>query len=334
MSSPEQAICGQIQAKGHILLVTHFNPDGDALGSQLGLADILEGMGKQVLCYLEEPVSPMYRFLPGCSRVQTDIDRVLEFVTGAGDDFLMICLDCGEPRRLGRTSDTLSSFHPMVVIDHHRGNSGFGEASWIEPHRSSTGEMIYDLAGMLGAEISVRAAECLYTAIMTDTGSFRYESTSPHTFAVAGDLVDKGVRPERIASLMYDNYTLGRLRLMQEILATLEMHARDRIAVIRVTQKMLERTFTTMEDTEHCVDLPRAVTSVRVAVFLKEIAPQHISVSLRAKGACDVSVIARQFGGGGHRNASGYRVKGQGMDEALATLLEILKPAVTKKSDR
>jgi len=325
MKSPDPTIVAAVQAKGHVLLATHSNPDGDALGSLLGLADILEGMGKQVVRYLEEPVTPLYRFLPGCGHIQTDMVKIREFVTTAGEDLLTICLDCGDQQRLGVNNPELVSFGPLLVIDHHRGNTGFGELAWIETHRSSTGEMVFDLATALGAEISTRAAECLYAAITTDTGSFRYESTSAHTFAVAGQLVDRGVRPELISNHLYDNYTLGRLRLMEEVLATLEMHERDRIALIRVTQKMLERTFTTMEDTENFINFPRAVRSVRVAVFLKEVSPEVISVSLRAKGQCDVALVAAEFGGGGHRNAAGYRLKGQTMDAVRDSLLPLLR---------
>jgi len=328
MSSPEQTVLAAVRDKGHILLATHFNPDGDALGSLLGLAEILEGLGKRVFRYLEEPVPHLYRFLPGCGQVQSEMARVREFAAQAQDDLLAVCLDCGDAGRLGRHSAELTGFRPLLVIDHHKGNSGFGDTAWIEPHRSSTAEMVYDLAVALGADISGKAAECLYAAINTDTGSFRYESTSSHTFAVAGELVRRGVRPELVASNLYDNYTLGRLRLMQEVLATLEMHERDRIAVIRVSQKMLERTFTTLEDTEYFINLPRAVSSVRVAVFLKEVEPYHISVSLRAKGKCDVSLIAARFGGGGHRNASGFRVKGQSMETVRDALLPLLRQEV------
>lgn len=328
MSSPEECIRHAILEKGHILLATHYNPDGDALGSLLGLGDILDGMGKRVMRYLEEPVSSLYRFLPGCGQVQTDIAQVREFAAQAGDDLLVLCLDCGDVHRLGRHHEELVGLRPLMVIDHHRGNEGFGDGVWIEPHRSSTGEMIYDLAVALNATISPRAAECLYAAINTDTGSFRYESTSSHTFAVAGALVHRGVRPEVIANHLYDNYTLGRLRLMQEVLATLEMHERDRIAVIRVTSKMLERTFTTMADTEYFINFPRAVATVRVAVFLKEIEAEHISVSLRAKGLCDVAQIAARFGGGGHRNAGGCRFKGQSLDSVRDLLVDVLRPEV------
>jgi phosphoesterase RecJ-like protein len=328
MKSPDQSVLTAVQDKGHFLLVTHYNPDGDALGSLLGLAEILEGMGKRVFRYLEEPVSQLYRFLPGCGQIQTDMNKVREFVAAAGKDFATLCLDCGDAKRLGRNSSELMTFKPVLVIDHHKGNNGFGDGVWIESHRSSTGEMIFDLAEALRAEVSPKAAECLYAAITTDTGSFCYESTSSHTFAVASELVRRGVRPEHISNNLYDNYTLGRLRLMQEVLATLEMHEKDRIAVIRVTQAMLERTFTTMEDTEYFINFPRAVRSVRVAVLLKETSEDVVSVSLRAKGQCDVSLVAARFGGGGHRNASGCRIKGQTLDAVRDALLPLLQQEI------
>ncbi len=325
MNSPNQAIMQMVRERGHILLLTHFNPDADALGSLLGLAEILEGMGKQVFRYLEEAAPVMYRFLPGCAQVQTDMERVREFVVSAGEDILAICLDCGDEGRLGRCSEELMTIRPLVVIDHHKGNTGFGEAAWIEPQRSSTGEMLYDLTQALGAEISRKAAECLYAAINADTGSFKYDCTSSHTHHVAGELIRLGVQPATVASNLYDNFSLGRVRLMQEVLATLEMHERERIAIIRVSQNMLERTFTTMEDTEHFINFPRAIRSVRVAVFLKELAHDFVSVSLRAKGLCDVSLIAARYGGGGHRNASGFRLRGKSLDQVRDDLVAALR---------
>ena len=328
MNRPDEGVLALVRDRSHCLLMTHCNPDGDALGSLLGLAEVLESLGKRVFSYLEEPVAPMYRFLPGAGRTQTDMARVREFVDQAGDGLVSVCLDCGDEKRLGRESRELMSFRPLVVIDHHQGNAGFGDGHWIEPHRSSTGEMIVDLAAALDADLTPRAAECLFAAISADTGSFRYDSTSTHTFQVAAELVRCGARPANVAGNLFDNYSLGRVRLMQEVLATLEMHERDRIAVIRVTRNMLERTFTTMEDTEQFINFPRAIRSVRVAVFLKEVAEDLVSVSLRAKGQCDVSLVAARFGGGGHRNASGFRVRGVRLDTLRDELLPMLAEAM------
>ncbi|HEB49820.1 MAG TPA: bifunctional oligoribonuclease/PAP phosphatase NrnA [Desulfobulbus sp.] len=324
MSRVPDDLLAAVRSRGCVVLATHVNPDGDALGSQLGLADILAGMGKDVLCYLEEPVPHLYRFLPGSDRVVTDLQQVERFAEKAADDILCISLDCGDLQRLGGSGRRLGAIHPFAVIDHHRGNNGFGDLAWIEPDRSSTGEMIYDLAVELDRPISSDCATCLYTAIVTDTGSFRYESTSSHTFAVAGELVALGVRPDAMAERLFDNYSVGRLQLLQRVLATLEMYDDNRIAVIRVTGEMLRQTGSTMEDTENFINLPRAVNTVEVAVFLKDKGGT-VAVSMRAKGRCDVSRVAARFGGGGHRNASGFRVAGCSLDGVRDMLIPVLE---------
>jgi phosphoesterase RecJ-like protein len=319
-----------ISATGNFVLATHVRPDGDALGSLFGFADILQGMGKRVLCYADEPVSGLYGFLPHCDQVETDIDQVLRFVSECGDDVMSICLDCGDLARLGKSGPVLKNIHPFLVIDHHQGNSGFGDISWIEPHRSSTGEMIYDLAVELGATLSKDAADCLYTAIVTDTGSFQYDSTSDHTFAVAGNLVACGVQPAVISRYLYDTASFGRLQLMQRVLSTLKSYFDDQLALIQVSRDMLVETGTTLEDCEGFINLPRSVAGVRVAVFLKENVgeQQSISVSLRAKGDCDVAVVAAELGGGGHRNAAGFRMENRSMKQVQDKLLPMFEQAL------
>jgi phosphoesterase RecJ-like protein len=319
-----------ISATGNFVLATHVRPDGDALGSLLGFADILQGMGKRVVCYAEEPVSDLYGFLPHCDQVETDFDRVLSFVHDCGDDVMSICLDCGDFARLGKSGPALKNIHPFLVIDHHQGNSGFGDIDWIEPHRSSTGEMLYDLAMELGGKISKDAADCLYTAIVTDTGSFQYDSTTDHTFAVAGNLVACGVQPAVISQSLYDTASFGRLQLMQRVLATLKSYFDDQLAVIQVSREMLSVTGTTLEDSEGFINLPRSVAGVRVAVFLKETSGEQksVSVSLRAKGDCDVAVVAAELGGGGHRNAAGFRMENQSLQQVQDKLLPMLEQAL------
>lgn len=327
MGIPEQ-VKAAIQQADNLVLATHVNPDGDAIGSLLGMMHIAQGMGKKVFAYLEEPVSPLYRFLSGCAHIQTELDALADFVDQAEDNILGIALDCGDRKRLGKNGPRLLQIKPFLVIDHHQGNNGFGDITWVEPDRSSTGEMVHDLAQSLGQEISVDAAECLYAAIATDTGSFKYESTTAHTMQVVRDLIVCGVQPAVICSNLYDNYTLGRLQLLQEVLAGLEMYNKDRIAVIRVTCNMLERTFTTMEDTETFINLPRSVSSVRVAVFIKEADKHSVSVSMRAKGKCDVSKVAAKLGGGGHKNASGFRCHNKSIDEVRDLLIPLLQQAM------
>lgn len=321
VAQPDQDIVRIVREKGRFVLCTHYNPDGDALGSLLALADILERMGKEVLCFLETAIPSAYRFLPGSGRVLTEIGAVQDYMRIAGADGALIALDCGDAKRLGKYGVELLGCHPCLVIDHHHGNPGFGDYNWLSPTSAATGEMVFDLTRALGATVSPEAAECLYVAISTDTGSFHYAGTSSHTFEVAAELVRCGADPAALANQLYNDSSLGRLRLLREVLATLEMYEKDRIAIIRVSKAMRDRTFTTMEDTEYFINFPRAIHSVRVAVFLKEIEPGHVSVSLRAKGRCDVSCIAAEFGGGGHKNASGCTVRNAGMDEVRDVLL-------------
>lgn len=311
-----------------IVLVTHIKPDGDALGSMFALADILRSLKKKVCCFLEEAVPHLFLFLPGSERTEISFAAVQDFVNIPGENVAVIALDCGDTKRLGKFGPRLRDIHPFLLIDHHTGNSGFGDFSWVEPYRSSTGEMVYDLAQSLGATFSLASATCLYTAIATDTGSFRYESTSSHTHRIAAHLVDIGARPGDINEKIYDSYSFGRLQLMQQVLTTLKLFADDRIAIMHVSREMLAQTGTTLEDTENFINLPRAIETVQVAVFLKE-GDSAISVSLRSRGHCDVSLIAARFGGGGHARASGFRRNSVNMDE----MRELLLPELIRRLD-
>lgn len=325
MKSLSEGLLDTIRRTGNIVLATHINPDGDALGSLLGMADILTGMGKKVFRYLEEPVSHLYQFLPDSHLLRTDLEALAGFVREAGADVLCIALDCGDRKRLGKNADELLRIRPFLVIDHHKGNDGFGDLAWIDPRRSSTGEMVFDLVTALQQKVSAKAADCLFAAIVTDTGAFRYESTSAHTFDVARQLVEAGVKPDQVSRNLYDNFSVARLQLLQMVLATLEVHCGGRVAVIIVTREILERTGCTLEDTENFINLPRSVTSVEVAVFLKEVGTDRVSVSMRAKDTCDVAEVAAQFGGGGHRNAAGFKTASTTLDEVRARLLPVLQ---------
>ncbi len=325
MTKVPESLLHIIQRTGNIVLATHINPDGDAIGSLLGLANILEKMGKRVYRFSQEPLPAHYMFLPDTGKFQWEFNDLDDFTRSSGNDILLITLDCGDKKRLGEAHSELLKIKPVMVIDHHQGNSGFGDYAWIEPHRSSTGEMIFDLARDLQQQLSMKAANCLYAAIITDTGSFRYESTNAHTFSVVKELVSLGVRPHEIAENLYDNYTVGRLQLMQLVLSTLEIHGNGQIAVIRVTREMFDKTSTTMVETENFINLPRSIQAVEVAVFLKEASGGMVSASLRAKGGCDLSNVASVFGGGGHRNAAGFRQSEMSVDEVKKRLLPVLK---------
>ena len=302
----------------HVLIASHVFPDGDALGSQLALGDILESLGKKVYYYSEEFVSAMYEFMPGSEKLRNDLSDIAPFAAA-------VAVDCGDRFRLGHKMDYLLQIQPFIAIDHHAGHRDFGDIRWVEADRSSTAEMIYDLALALDADISYNAAYCLYTAIVSDSGGFKYESTTAYTFQVASNLIDRGVVPSEVAGKLYDNYSVHRLRLLEKVLGSLELYVQGQVAVIAATNDMFVASGAKPEDTEEFINLPRALRSVKVAVFFKETPEGHIKASLRAKGECDVSQVAAKFGGGGHRNAAGYRVTDKTMAAVRDELVQELR---------
>lgn len=322
MSHPPEEILQILRKAKRVLITTHVFPDGDALGSQLALGFALEAGGKEVYFYSEEPVTYILDFLPGSDRLITELP---------GDDQTFDCavsLDCGDMRRLGAGAEQLLRHKPFIAIDHHVGHQPFADVSWVDEHRSSTGEMIYDLLRKLDCEISYETAYCLYTAILTDTGSFKYESTTAHTLRVAADLLDYGVKPAEICGHIFDNYTKNRLQLLQSVLGSLSLYAEDSIAFISVTQELLTHTGTIPADTELFINFPRSLRTVKVAVLLKETADKLVGASMRAKGEVDVAEVARSFGGGGHCNAAGFKVADTSLPDLKEQLLAKLLPLV------
>ncbi len=322
---PEE-ILRTVREGRRFLLLTHVFPDGDALGSMFGMAEILRAAGKEVLCFTEEPVSHLFDFLPDCRNVVHDLDQVNEFMAGQDQPVVTLSMDCGESARLGTYETTFLKHQPFLVLDHHKSHKPHGDYRWVEPNRSSTGEMVYELALALNYQVPLNAAFDLYVAISTDTGSFRYECTGARTLQIASELLTLGVKPDEVSSLVYDNYTRERLKLMEMVLSTLELHQNEQIATIYTTRKMFEESGAMYQDVEGFVDFPRALKCVKVVVFVKETQTgDMVSVSLRAKGECDVAEIAKQFDGGGHRNAAGFRCKGKNIDQVRADVLDALR---------
>lgn len=302
MILPPNEIISALQGAESVLVAAHIYPDGDALGSQLALGECLESLGKRVFLYSEEPVSHLYDFMPGCGKLR----HALPDMTGFD---CVVSVDCADRQRLGSAADHLLTAKQLIMIDHHAGHTLFGDLHWVDPSRASTGEMVYDLVVELGAKISPESAYCLYTALVSDTGSFVYSSTTADTFRVAGELVGLGVKPSDVAGKLFDNFTVNRLELLKLVLDSLEIHSAGRIAMITVTGEMFGQTGTIPADAESFINYPRSLASVRVAAFIKEPRQGIVSVSLRSKGSdCDVAALAAEFGGGGHRNAAGFKL--------------------------
>ncbi len=310
-----------LREAGNVLIATHVFPDADALGAQLALGNILRSMGKGVYLYSEEPAHYILEFLPGSDKLSIGLPELDQFDCG-------VALDCGDDMRLGKVKDYLLNIHPFVVIDHHTGHKNFGDIRWVDAGKSSTGEMVYELAQAMGANIDYDAAYCLYSAIVSDTGSFKYASTSADTLRIAGDLLARGVKPAEISGKIFDNFTRNRLQLLQEVLTTLTLYDDEQLAVITVTKELYEKTGTTAADTELFINYPRSLETVKVAAFIKE-SKEHIGVSLRSKEQYDVAQVARIFDGGGHRNAAGFKLRDKNIAEVQQELLAELHVLLT-----
>ena len=305
-----------IEGNGKFFLATHLNPDGDAIGSAVGLGLALRSMGKQVTVYDRDGVPGICRFLPGADMV---IDKVKEEdISGA----ILILLDCNDLERAGLEGFT---FERSIVIDHHQTESPFGDIRWVEPREPATGSMIFRLLEALGQKITPDIATNLYSAIAIDTGVFRYANTTAHVLEMAAYLVRAGADPADITERLYNSWSTDRYRLLSLALASLDMHGP--IAMSIITLGMFQETGTTGEDTETFVNYPLVMEPVKISVMLKEKEGDVWKVSLRSKGDIDVSRVAVQFNGGGHRNASGCSFEGNIVDvkqRLLSSLREIL----------
>lgn len=293
----------------HFLIVSHQNPDGDAIGSSLALAAGLTALGKQCTVISADGVPTNLTWLPLAEQV------LLAPEEGAIYDVLVL-LDCGNPDRTG-FGNRLDGLAPRIVnIDHHPGAGHPGATNLVDPDACATAELVYEVLQALPASVGYSAATAIYTAILTDTGSFRFSNSTARAFEVAARMVAKGVDAAWVAQMVHDQQPVGRLRLLSRVLDTLDLSPRDKAAAAVVTRAMLRETNTGIEDVEGFVNYPRSICGVEVGLLFREEAPGRYRLALRSKGRVDVSRIARELGGGGHRNAAGANVEG---------ILEVLK---------
>ena len=310
-----------IEAKRRFAITSHIRPDGDGLGSSLGLYWLLRALGKDPEVIMRDAVPHAYRKLPGADavRVTPAVDQPYDAV------FVIECSDITRPGL-----DALDR-QLVVNIDHHATTSLFGQINWIDSTASAVGEMIYNLCKAIGVRPSHELAECVYTALITDTGSFHYSNTTERTFKVASELVRAGVKPAKIAQAVYSNYPWSKLDLMREVLATVRHDPTGRVAWLRQTVEMQEHVGASDEDADGFVNFPMSVGDVEVVAFLKETAPGIYRTSLRSKGEVNVARIAELFGGGGHRNAAGCTLTGA-WDEAERTIVGLLISAIERNN--
>lgn len=299
------ALVARLAAASSLLLTSHANPDGDAIGSELGLARVLESLGKRVAIWNRDPTPAVYAHLPGTERIHAGAEPPEGFPKRFD---LGVVLECPSLDRTGLES-ALAAL-PLVNVDHHLGNGGYGVASWIDVHRPAVGVMVADLAEALGARLDSDAAACLYLALVTDTGGFRFGNTTPEAFEAAARLVRAGAQVERVSQWLYESQSEGSVRLLGELIATLERHADGRVAVGHLTADAIARSGAAPGDSEGLIDTLRSIDGVEAVALLRATGPDEWKVSLRSRGVVDVQRVAMLEGGGGHKNAAGCRYAG------------------------
>lgn len=292
------SIVQQINQGQRFLVVAHAGPDGDAIGSTLGLAQALSQMGKDVVALNVDGVPDTFAFLNGADQLATSINPESFF------DVAFV-LDAGALERVGVA--VREHCQTLINIDHHP-HSDFGDICYLDTAASATGAMIYRLLRACDFDLKVDVAESLYTAILSDTGSFRYSNADPEAFAIAGELVAMGIDTWKIASRLYESQPAQRMKLLALVLATLDISPCGKFASVAMTTDMLKAAGARVEDTDGFINYPRAVDGVEVAVFFRQIDEKKTKVGFRSRGLIDVGGFSRQLGGGGHHNASGVTI--------------------------
>lgn len=294
--------------KKNFLLLSHISADGDAIGSVLALGLSLKRAGKNVIMINPDGVPLVYRFLPGWDKIRSGPEELSPGELAAVE--VIITLDTANEERLGDWSWVLDKGSARVVnIDHHLTNSRYGHINWIEK-ASSTGEMVFLLLTELGWEVTADIALSIYTAIVTDTGSFRFDNTSSETHRHAAELLQKGIDPAQVTECIFASRPVEAVRLLGRTLETLELSSDGKIAWLTVTNSILEETGAARENINGIVNFAREIAGVYVGILFEEAGEDKVKISLRSDSRIDVSEIAQRFGGGGHSRAAGCRIQG------------------------
>lgn len=317
-----EAVASALKGASRILVLTHKNPDGDALGSALALSYALSSIGKEVDNVNIDGVPAALSWLEGADLVRTT-------PRAASNYDLYLLLDCNELGRTGFEPEAVAGIPGKAVIDHHPMPDTGDWPSLVDPKAAASGHLVYEVIEALGAEITPSVAQDLYVALHTDTGGFRFSNTTADTFDLAAKLVRAGAVPAHVAVMLLEREDAARMKLLGLALGTLETDGGGRVAHIRVTEEMFRETGTKDEHTDGFVNYPRSVEGVEVALLFKEKGENLWRIALRSRGLVDVSQIARALGGGGHRNASGVTLSGT-FDEVTGEIIGRVKAAIVE----
>ncbi|MDI6828852.1 MAG: bifunctional oligoribonuclease/PAP phosphatase NrnA [Armatimonadota bacterium] len=318
MKSNLQAIAEVLKSKNSFLIGGHISPDGDSLGCMCALGIALERMGKKAVLLCADGVPELYSFLPASNKVVKTVVSGSSFEVG-------IVLDCEDMSRLGKIEETFRECEVVIEIDHHSARDRDGNLQLVCSSAAATGEIVFELLKVMGVQIDKEIAVCLLTAIITDTGSFRFCNVTPKTFRISADLVEMGASPSKIAQNVYENRSLSSTKLLGAVLSSLQTTASGRIAWASITQEQLAETQASEAETEGVVNYIRSIRGAQVGVLFRECPDGSTRVSLRSRDGSDISQVARLFGGGGHKTAAGCTI-----NYPLAHTQELVIDAVRK----
>lgn len=313
MSTGLEAARDAIRARDTFLLTSHARPDGDSIGSQLAMAFALDALGKRVRLVNADPAPAHYFRFPGLDRIE-----ILPSVEGDYD--ALVVMECGDLTRPG-VAGLEGRF--TINIDHHVGNTGYGDVNWYDESAAACSEMVFELIEALGVPISREIALHTYLAILTDTGSFHHGSMTARTFEISRKCVEAGVDPAVMARDVFDSSSVGKLKLIGTILDGMELEAGGRVAVLRINDALIDAAGATREDTEGLINMPLTAADVQAVVMFKT--DDGGRVSLRSKNDIDVRSVALKYGGGGHRNASGLTLTDSSGETERTLIAEVVQ---------
>lgn len=314
-------IINRLKESGKVIIMPHISADGDGLGSSFALGLALERSGINVEVCLEENVPHIYSFLPGQHLVRIVEDE------GLPDEgaYTVVALDTGDLARLGNRADIFKSAELTVNIDHHSTNDEFAQYNFVNTNSSAVGEIVYQLVKMMGIKFDAAIATCIYVAIATDTGGFRFSNTTPITHQIAGDLVNSGVNVSEVSQKIFDTVSYEKVKLMGAAINSLELIQDGKIALITITDGIMKSTGAMEEECDGIVNIGRNIRGVEVALMLRQKSNGEVKINFRSNSYVDVSEIAKIYSGGGHKRAAGCTVKGNLDDIRLNVLNAIRK---------
>jgi phosphoesterase RecJ-like protein len=354
--TPPEPLLTLVRQGNRFLLTSHVSPDGDAVGSALGLARVLRKLGKSAVVWNADPTPPIYAPLPGSARIHCGAEPPAGFPE-AFDAILV--LECPSLDRTGLEAQLLAARKPsvepgsepaaedprrapgaggnrlpIVNIDHHLGNQHYGQVNWVDTAAPALGEMVHRLAQALKVAMDPETATCLFLTLATDTGGFRFANATAEAFEAAATLVREGAQPELVSQWLHESRPEASLRLLGAMLGSLELHDHGRVATAVISEEMFARCGASPADTEGLVDYPRSIAGVEAVALFRQTGADRYKVSLRSRGEVDVEQIARRHGGGGHKNAAGFQVEGElgALRQSITAALEGVLPAAAGRS--